>query len=98
MRFEIKAGGAILILVGLLGLSVIVFAAGIYAGYVIAQNTAPQVQPASVYPLPNPPPAAEAAAAPSKPSDEAESKPRPVVKAATNVKPVASSAPPSSTA
>jgi hypothetical protein len=58
MRFEIRTGGWILIALGLLGLSVIVFAFGIYAGYDIARSTAPEApQAASVYPLPNPPPA-----------------------------------------
>jgi cell division septation protein DedD len=71
MRFEIKAGGAILILVGLAGLSLIVFALGLFAGYDMARNTAPEApQAASVYPLPNPPPAQALAKAPSKSSDE----------------------------
>jgi len=71
MRFEIKAGGAILILVGLAGLSLIVFALGLFAGYDVARNTAPEApQAASVYPLPNPPPAAEEAKASSKSPDE----------------------------
>ena len=65
MRFEIRTGGWILIALGLLGLSVIVFAFGIYAGYDIARSTAPEApQAASVYPLPNPPPAPEVAKAP----------------------------------
>jgi cell division septation protein DedD len=56
MRFEIKTGGWILILVGLAGLSLIVFALGLFAGYDMARNTAPEaIQPAGVYPLPNPP-------------------------------------------
>ncbi len=60
MRFEIKTGGAILILVGLASLSVIVFALGLFAGYDMARNTAPEAsQAASVYPLPNPPPASD---------------------------------------
>jgi cell division septation protein DedD len=65
MRFEIRTGGWILIALGLLGLSVIVFAFGIYAGYDIARSTTPEApQAASVYPLPNPPKAAEVAKAP----------------------------------
>ncbi len=65
MRFEIRTGGWILIALGLLGLSVIVFAFGIYAGYDIARSTTPEApQAASVYPLPNPPPAPEVAKAP----------------------------------
>ncbi|HLI82124.1 MAG TPA: SPOR domain-containing protein [Candidatus Binataceae bacterium] len=83
MRFEIKAGGWFLIVVGLLGLSVIVFALGLFAGYDMARNTVPESpQTASVYPLPNPP--AEAAKASAKSSDEVASTqpaPKPVVKA-----------------
>ena len=75
MRFEIKAGGAILILVGLAGLSVVVFALGLFAGYDMARNTAPEApQAASVYPLPNPP-ASEAAQAPAKSPDQVASVP-----------------------
>jgi cell division septation protein DedD len=71
MRFEIKAGGWALITVGLLGLSVIVFAFGIYAGYDMARSTAPEApQAASVFPLPNPPPASELANAPAKSSEK----------------------------
>jgi len=70
MRFEIKAGGAILILIGLAGLSLVVFALGLFAGYDMARNTVPEApQAASVYPLPNPPPAVEAKTA-SQPSNE----------------------------
>src|ERR1043166_5306103 len=71
MRFEIKAGGAIVILVGLAGLSLIVFALGLFAGYDMARNTAPEPpQAASVYPLPNPPPASDVAKASSRQSDD----------------------------
>jgi cell division septation protein DedD len=71
MRFEIKAGGWVLITLGLLGLSVIVFAFGIYAGYDMARSTAPEApQAASVYPLPNPPVASELANAPAKSSEK----------------------------
>jgi cell division septation protein DedD len=56
MRFEIRAGGAFLILVGLLGLSGAVFALGLIAGYEMArQNTADTAQVASVFPVPSPP-------------------------------------------
>jgi cell division septation protein DedD len=83
MRFEIKAGGAFLIVVGLLGLSLIVFALGLFAGYDMARNTVPEAaQAASVYPLPNPP--AESAKASTKSSDEVASTqpaPKPAVKA-----------------
>ena len=72
MRFEIKAGGWILILVGLAGLSLIVFALGLFAGYDMAHNTAPEApQAASVYPLPNPPPVPEVAKAPAPSSNQA---------------------------
>jgi cell division septation protein DedD len=71
MRFEINAGGWFLIAVGLFGLSAVVFVAGIYAGYVVARSTAPEAtQAASVYPLPNPPPAPDFAKAPAKSSDQ----------------------------
>src|SRR5450755_2719187 len=72
MRFEIKTGGAILILIGLLGLSVVVVAFGIYAGYDMARSTAPEApQTASVYPLPSPPTAPDLAKAPVRSSDQA---------------------------
>jgi len=74
MRFEIRAGGAILILFGLAGLSVVVFALGLFAGYDMARNTAPEApQSASVYPAPNPPPASEVAtSSASKPAPAAD--------------------------
>ena len=84
MRFEIKAGGAILILVGLAGLSLIVFALGLFAGYDVAHNSVSEApQAASVYPLPNPPPEAEAAKTAPKSSNEmASTQPaKPAVKA-----------------
>jgi cell division septation protein DedD len=83
MRFEIKAGGAILILVGLAGLSVVVFALGLFAGYDMARNTAPEApQVASVYPAPNPPAGSDVAASSSKSSDDdaVASKPQKVAK------------------
>src|ERR1700722_5886281 len=56
MRFEIRAGGWILILAGLVGLSGAVFALGLVAGYEMARQTQPDVnQISSTYPLPNPP-------------------------------------------
>ena len=82
MRFEIKAGGGFLILLGLVGLSGAVFALGLVAGYEMARQNQPNMsQISSTYPLPNPPenpapvsemsPAAEAspavAAAPVRP-------------------------------
>jgi cell division septation protein DedD len=57
MRFEIRAGGFFIILVGLLGLSGVVFFLGVMAGNEIArQNTPDQSQVSSVFPLPSPPP------------------------------------------
>src|SRR5690348_3758196 len=71
MRFEIKAGGAILILIGLAGLSLVVFALGLFAGYDMARNTTPEApQAASVYPLPNPPPSSDVAKAATRSSDD----------------------------
>ena len=66
MRFEIKTGGWILIGLGLGALSFVVFALGLFAGYDMARNTAPEAsQAASVYPLPNSP-APEIATSPPK--------------------------------
>jgi septal ring-binding cell division protein DamX len=57
MRFEIKAGGFFIILLGLLGLSGAVFFLGVMAGNEIAkQNTPDQAQVSSTFPLPSPPP------------------------------------------
>jgi DedD protein len=56
MRFEIRAGGGILILLGLVGLSGAVFALGLVAGYEMAKQNQPDMsQISSTYPLPNPP-------------------------------------------
>jgi cell division septation protein DedD len=56
MRFEIRAGGFVVILIGLLGLSGVVFFFGVLAGNDIAkQNTPDPGQVSSVYPLPAPP-------------------------------------------
>src|SRR5260370_41492195 len=56
MRFEIRAGGGILILLGLVGLSGAVFALGLVAGYEMARQSQPDMsQISSTYPLPNPP-------------------------------------------
>ncbi len=56
MRFEIRGGGAFLILVGLVGLSGAVFALGLVAGYEMARQNQPDLnQISSTYPLPNPP-------------------------------------------
>jgi len=66
MRFEIRAGGAFLILVGLAGLSCVVFALGLVAGYEMARQTGPAPVQVATYPLPAP--QAEAAAAASQSS------------------------------
>jgi len=56
MRFEIKAGGGFLILLGLVGLSGAVFVLGLVAGYEMARQIQPDVnQISSTYPLPNAP-------------------------------------------
>lgn len=56
MRFEIRAGGALLILVGLAALSGVVFALGLVAGYEMARQTSPEgAQVANVYPVPSTP-------------------------------------------
>jgi septal ring-binding cell division protein DamX len=55
MRFEIRAGGALLFLVGLAALSGTVFALGLIAGYEMArQNQVDSSQLATNYPLPSP--------------------------------------------
>jgi len=65
MRFEIKKGGAFLILIALVGLSGAVFALGLVAGYQMAKQNQPDLnQTSTTYPLP------------SAPTDE--SKPAPV--------------------
>ena len=54
MRFEIRAGGGFLILLGLVGLSGAVFALGLVAGYEMARQNQPDLsQISSTYPLPN---------------------------------------------
>jgi cell division septation protein DedD len=56
MRFEIKGGGAFLILAGLVGLSGAVFALGLVAGYEMARQNQPDLnQISSTYPIANPP-------------------------------------------
>src|ERR1035437_3212094 len=60
MRFEIRAGGAFLILLGLVGLSGAVFALGLVAGYEMARQNQPDLnQISSTYPLPNLPASGE---------------------------------------
>jgi septal ring-binding cell division protein DamX len=56
MRFEIRAGGVFVILIGLVVLSGAVFFLGVMAGNEIAkQNTPDQSQISSMFPLPSPP-------------------------------------------
>jgi cell division protein FtsN len=56
MRFEIKAGGGVLILLGLVGLSGAVFALGLVAGYEMAKQNQPDMnQISSTYPVPSVP-------------------------------------------
>jgi septal ring-binding cell division protein DamX len=68
MRFEIRTGGTILILAGLMGLSGAVFALGLVAGYEMARQNTPDIsQVASVFPVPSRPamqPSAAASPAP----------------------------------
>jgi cell division protein FtsN len=83
MRFEIKAGGGFLILLGLVGLSGAVFLLGLVGGYEMARQNQPDLnQISSVYPLPNPPekppPVSEmSSAAVASPSAESASVPPP---------------------
>ena len=84
MRFEIRAGGGVLILLGLVGLSGAVFALGLVAGYEMARQSQPDMsQISSTYPLPNPPenpaPVSEMSpAAEASPAIAAAPVPRPV--------------------
>ncbi len=56
MRFEIRAGGFFIIVLGLLGLSTIVFVSGVLVGNEVAkQNTPDASQLSSTFPLPSPP-------------------------------------------
>src|SRR5271170_5595215 len=57
MRFEIGPGGGFLILVGLLGLSAVVFFLGMISGREMAQTEQGQSQLAAVYPMPSGAPA-----------------------------------------
>ncbi len=64
MRFEVRAGGALAILVGLGALSGAVFLLGLVAGYEMARQQESNQQFAAVYPLPSPA-AAEPSPSPS---------------------------------
>jgi DedD protein len=68
MRFEIKAGGAFVILLGLVGLSGAVFSLGLVAGYEMARQTQPDLnQISSVFPVPSPGSEESPAATPASP-------------------------------
>ena len=74
MRFEIKKGGAFLILIALVGLSGAVFALGLVAGYQMAKQNQPDLnQTSTTYPLPSPP------TEESKPAPVAEMSPPPAM-------------------
>src|SRR5208282_6927739 len=79
MRFEIRTGGAFMILIGLGLLSGSVFLLGLVAGYEMGHQQEGNRQFASVYPLPAPP---AAASSPSTgavaPGAAAEAAPAPV--------------------
>ncbi len=86
MRFEIRAGGGFLILLGLLGLSGAVFALGLVAGYEMArQNQPDSSQISSTYPLPSPP---EKPAPVSEMSPAAEASPAVAVASAPHAAPI----------
>lgn len=69
MRFEIRAGGALLFLIGLAVLSGAVFALGLIAGYEMArQNQVDSSQLATSYPLPSPQAAAASPSAAASPA------------------------------
>jgi cell division protein FtsN len=78
MRFEIRAGGAFLIFISLIGLSGAVFGVGLYAGYYMAQKNQPDLsQTSTTYSLPSapteeskPPPVAEMSQPAAAPTTE----------------------------
>ena len=91
MRFEIRKGGAFLILIALLGLSGAVFALGLVAGYQMAKQNQPDLsQTSTTYPLPNPP------TDESKPPPVAEMSPPPSMPIKPAAPPVAAIPPPAS--
>src|SRR5271156_3938899 len=101
MRFEIGLGGAIVILVGLLGLSAAVFFLGMISERRMAQSEQVQSQVASVYPMPSdapsasPPQAALPVESPPAPGAAATPEaPTPPAAASENVPPAALPEPP----
>ncbi|MBE3604850.1 SPOR domain-containing protein [bacterium] len=69
MRFEIKSGGIVAILVGIAALSGAVFVLGLLAGYDVGrESAASQAQVAAVYPLESPPAAESSVAAAPTPA------------------------------
>jgi len=92
MRFEIKKGGAFLILVALVGLSGAVFALGLVAGYQMAKQNQPDLnQTSTTYPLPSAP------TDESKPAPVAEMSPPPAMPSKPAAPPVAAMPPESRT-
>lgn len=88
MRFEIKKGGAFLILVALVGLSGAVFALGLVAGYQMAKQNQPDLnQTSTTYPLPTAP------TEESKPAPVAEMSPPPAMPSKPAAPPVAAMPP-----
>ena len=88
MRFEIKKGGAFLILVALVGLSGAVFALGLVAGYQMAKQNQPDLnQTSTTYPLPSAP------TEESKPAPVAEMSPPPAMPIKPPAPPVAAMPP-----
>lgn len=91
MRFEIKKGGAFLILIALVGLSGAVFALGLVAGYQMAKQNQPDLnQTSTTYPLPSAP------TEESKPAPVAEMSPPPAMPIKPAAPPVAAIPPPAS--
>src|ERR1700688_5127079 len=88
MRFEIKKGGAFLIVVALVGLSGAVFALGLVAVYQMAKQNQPDLnQPSTTYPLPSAP------TDESKPAPVAEMSPPPAMPIKPAAPPVAAMPP-----
>jgi cell division protein FtsN len=106
MRFEIRTGGAFLILISLVALSGAVFALGLVAGYEMAQKNQPDLsQTSTTYPLPNapageskPPPVAEMSAPAGAPMSESAAHALAAISPASHASPgsVASMKPPAS--